>query len=111
MGCSKPRSTGPGGVSVRWCTKNDPLSRLKATDCSGRGLRQEVTFMVHVDGPLGLDGVPVAFGGERAVAGGGIIVAGTLAQRLGIEALVDERLVLGAREGAGNEGAKVMTLI
>src|SRR3954465_7243220 len=111
MGCSKPRSTGPGGVSVRWCTKNDLLSRLKATDCSGRGLRQEVTFMVHVDGPVGLDGAAVAFDDQRAVADAGIVLAATLAQRLGIEALVDARVVLGDRVGAGNEGAKVMTLI
>src|SRR3954471_19289529 len=91
--------------------KNDPLSRLKATDCGAPGLRREVPFMVHVDGPVGLEGVAVVFDDERAVADAGIIVAATLAQRLGIEALVDERLVLGAREGAGNEGAKVMTLI
>ena len=32
-------------------------------------------------------------------------------ERLGIEALVDERVVLGERVGAGNEGAKVMTLV
>jgi hypothetical protein len=67
--------------------------------------------MVHVDGPVGLDGVAVAFDDERAVADAGVIVAATLAQRLGIEALVDERLVLGERVGAGNEGAKVMSLV
>jgi hypothetical protein len=67
--------------------------------------------VVHVDGPVGLDGVAVAFDDERAVADAGIVLAGTLAQRLGIEALVDERVVLGDRVGAGNEGAKVMTLI
>src|SRR3954463_15869340 len=67
--------------------------------------------MVHVDGPVGLDGVAVCFDDERAVADAGIVVAATLAQRLGIEALVDERVVLGERVGAGNEGAKVMTLV
>src|SRR3954447_8813238 len=91
--------------------KNDLLSRLKATDRGGRGLRQEVTFMVHVDGPVGLDGIAVAFDDERAVADAGVVLAATLAQRLGIEALVDERVVLGERVGAGNEGAKVMTLV
>src|SRR3954467_7187135 len=91
--------------------KNDLLSRLKATDCSGRGLRQEVIFVVHVAGPVGLDGVAVCFDDERAVADAGIVVVGTLARRLGIEAVVDERVVLGERMGAGNEGAKVMTLI
>jgi hypothetical protein len=67
--------------------------------------------MVHVDGPVGLDGVAVCFDDERAVADAGIVLAATLAQRLGIEALVDERVVLGERVGAGNEGAKVMTLV
>ena len=67
--------------------------------------------MVHVDGPVGPDAVAVVFDDERAVADAGIVVAATLAGRLGIEALVDERVVLGDRVGAGNEGAKVMTLI
>jgi hypothetical protein len=67
--------------------------------------------MVHVDGPVGLDGIAAVFDDERAVADAGIVVAATLAGRLGIEALVDERVVLGERVGAGNEGAKVMTLI
>ncbi len=67
--------------------------------------------MVHVDGPVGLDGVAVAFDDQRAVADAGIVVVATLAARLGIEASVDERVDLGERAGAGNEGAKVMTLI
>src|SRR3954449_1384805 len=67
--------------------------------------------MVHVDGPVGLDGVAVVFDDERAVADAGIVVAATLARRLGIEALVNQRVVLGERVGAGNEGAKVMTLV
>jgi hypothetical protein len=67
--------------------------------------------MVHGDGPAGLDGVAVAFDDERAVADAGVVVLATLAGRLGIEGLVDERVVLGERDGAGNEGAKVMTLI
>src|SRR5204863_250616 len=45
------------------------------------------------------------------VAHAGVVVLATLAGRLGIEALVDERVVLGERVGAGNEGAKVMTLV
>jgi DDE family transposase len=67
--------------------------------------------MVHVDGPVGLDGVAVCFDDERAVADAGIVLAATLARRLGIEALVDARVDLGERDGAGNEGAKVMTLV
>jgi hypothetical protein len=67
--------------------------------------------MVHVDGPVGLGAVAVAFDDERAVADAGIVLSATLAGRLGIEALVDARVDLGERVGAGNEGAKVMTLI
>src|SRR4051795_12502742 len=67
--------------------------------------------MVHADGPVGLDGIAVAFDDERAVADAGIVVAATLAQRLGIEALVDLRVDLGDRPGAANAGAKVMTLV
>jgi Transposase DDE domain group 1 len=67
--------------------------------------------MVHVGGLVGLDGLAVCFDDERAVADAGIVLAATLARRLGIEALVDAGVDLGAREGAGNEGAKVMTLI
>jgi hypothetical protein len=46
--------------------------------------------MVQDDGPVGLDGVAVAFDDERAVADAGIVLTATLARRLGIEALVDE---------------------
>src|SRR4051812_39925410 len=67
--------------------------------------------MVHVDEPVGLDGVAVVFDDERAVADAGIVLAATLAKRLGIEALVDQRVVLGERVGAGNAGAKVMSLV
>jgi hypothetical protein len=72
---------------------------------------QEVTFVVHDDTAVGLDGVQVEFDDERAVADAGMVLAATLARRLGIEALVDERVVLGERVGAGNAGAKVMTLV
>src|SRR3954447_24036358 len=91
--------------------KNDLLSRLKATDCGGRGLRQEVTFMVHVDGPVGLDAIAVDFDDERAVSDAGIVLAASLAERLGIEALVDATVDLGQRPGAANAGVKVMTLV
>jgi hypothetical protein len=49
--------------------------------------------MVPVDGAVGLDSVGVAFDDERAVADAGIVLIATLARRLGIEALVDERVV------------------
>jgi hypothetical protein len=76
-----------------------------------RDLRQEVTFMVQHGGPFGLDGIEVDFDDERAVASAGIALIATLAQRLGLEQLVDRSVDLGDRRGAGLEGAKVMTLV
>lgn len=67
--------------------------------------------MVHADGAVGLDGIAVAFDDERAVGDAGIVLAATLAQRLGIGALVDQAVDLGDRPGAANAGAKVMTLV
>jgi hypothetical protein len=66
---------------------------------------------VHADGRVGLDGIAVEFDDERAVADAGIVLAATLAGRLGIEALVDRTVDLGDRPGAANAGAKVMTLV
>src|SRR5207247_1697279 len=79
--------------------------------CS-RGPAEEVTLMVHDDEPVGLDRVRVVFDDERVVSDAGIALAATLAQRLGIEGLV-ERLVLlrPQRPGARNAGRKVMSLI
>ena len=67
--------------------------------------------MVQDDGPVGLDGVRVSFDERRAVADAGVVLAATLAARLGIEALVDRFVRLGQRVGAANAGLKVMTLI
>jgi hypothetical protein len=69
------------------------------------GLRQEVTFVVHDDKPVGLDGLQVAFDDERAVCDAGVMLVATLAQRLGVEALA-QRLVRLRRDrpGAANAG-------
>jgi hypothetical protein len=67
--------------------------------------------MVHVGGPVGLDGIEVVFDDARAVADAGVVLPATLAARLGIEALVDDAVDLGDRPGAANPGAQVMTLV
>src|SRR3954447_3239672 len=67
--------------------------------------------MVHGDGAVGLDAVEVVFDDENAVANAGIVLVSTLAGRLGIEQLAGECVDLTGRPGAGNEGAKVMTLV
>ena len=63
------------------------------------------------DGPVGLDGVVVAFDDERAVADAGIVLVATLAARLGVEALVGGLVRVGRGAAAANAGRKVMSLI
>src|SRR3954462_6583984 len=73
---------------------------------------QEVTFVVHDDTAVGLDGVRVEFDDERVVSDAGVMVVATLAERLGIEALAQDRVRLRRdRCGAANAGRKVMALL
>ena len=52
------------------------------------------------------DRLAVVFDDERVVANAGLMLAVTLGQRLGIEALVDEIVDLGDRPGAARPGAR-----
>lgn len=58
-----------------------------------------------------LDRVAVTFDDDHAVANAGLLLTASLAQHLGLERLADEVVRLDGRPGAGNEGAKVMTLV
>jgi hypothetical protein len=63
--------------------------------------------MVHDDKPVGLDGVEVVFDDERVVSDGGVMLVATLAQRLGVEALAQQRVRLRRdRPGAANAAAR-----
>ena len=74
--------------------------------------RQEVTFVVQDDGPVGLDGVRVEFDDERVVSDAGIVLVATVAARLGIEELGQRFVRLRPKlPGAGNAGRKVMSLV
>jgi hypothetical protein len=76
------------------------------------GLRQEVTFVVQDDGPVGLDGVRVDFDDERVVSDAGVMLVATLARRLGVEVLAQQLVRLRRdRPGAANAGRKVMALL
>jgi Transposase DDE domain group 1 len=68
--------------------------------------------VVHDDRAVGLDGLRVEFDDERVVSDAGIMLAATLAGRLGIEVLA-QRLVRLRRDrsGAANAGRKVMALV
>ena len=58
-----------------------------------------------------LDRLSVIFDDDHAVANAGLVLPATLAQHLGIEAVVDEVVDLGTRPGAAWPGRKVMTLL
>ena len=53
----------------------------------------------------------VVFDDQRVVANAGVMLPGLLAQRLGIEQLVDTTVRLGDRPGGANAGRKVMTMV
>jgi hypothetical protein len=78
---------------------------------------QEVTHMVHAAadvpaGPASLDSVRVQFNDQRLVSDAGLLIAATLAERLGIEETVNESVWLDPRApGAALPGRKVMTLV
>jgi Transposase DDE domain group 1 len=57
------------------------------------------------------DTLVVAFDDDHAVANAGLLLPATLAQRLGIEAVVDQLVDLGTRPGAHRPGRKVLTLV
>jgi Transposase DDE domain group 1 len=68
--------------------------------------------MVQDDEAVGLDGLAVEFDDERAVSDAGVVLVGTLAQRLGVEALAGRLVRLRRdRAGAANAGRKVLALI
>ena len=53
----------------------------------------------------------VVFDDERVVVNAGLMLAVTLGRRLGLEALVDAAVRLGARPGASRPGRKVLSLV
>jgi len=57
------------------------------------------------------DATRVLFDDERVVANAGVLLPAMLAERLGIEGLVDRTVDLGDRAGAANPGRKVMSLV
>jgi hypothetical protein len=68
--------------------------------------------MVHDDEAVGLEGLNVAFDDERVVSDAGIVLAATLADRLGIEERARRLVRLRrGRPGAANAGRKVMALM
>jgi hypothetical protein len=58
-----------------------------------------------------LDQVDTAFDDEHAVASARLLLAATLAERLGIEQAADQLVDLGGRPGAARPGRKLLTLV
>ena len=58
-----------------------------------------------------LDGLDVVFDDRNAVANGGLVLAMTLADRLGLRELVDANVHLGDAPGHANVGQKAMALV
>jgi len=57
------------------------------------------------------DAMRVAFDDERVVANAGVLLPAVLAERLGIETVVERTVDLGDRAGGANPGRKVMSLV
>ena len=57
------------------------------------------------------DGIHIAFDDHRLVNNAGLILPATLAQRLGLPQLVQQRLDLGDAPGRANPGDQMMTLV
>lgn len=58
-----------------------------------------------------IDRLGVVFDDESLVADAGLLAAGTLMDRLGLEDLVDRTVRLGGRVGGANPGRKVLSLV
>lgn len=57
------------------------------------------------------DSVAVEFDDGRLIANAGLLLTGTLSDRLGLERLVDETVDLGGRPGAARPGRKLLSLV
>jgi hypothetical protein len=58
-----------------------------------------------------LDQLDIAFDDTHAVANAGLLLAATLAERLGIEQTADQLINLGERPGSARPGRKLLTLV
>ena len=61
--------------------------------------------------PQNIDRLQPVFNDESLVADAGLLAASTLADRLGLEELVDETLRMSRRPSGANPGRKILTLV
>src|SRR6185312_15420630 len=70
---------------------------------------REALSVTRVSHPL--DRVEVIFDDDNLVANAGLILPATVAERLGLERLIDDTVRLGGRVGGARPGRKVLTLV
>src|SRR5512132_3402849 len=70
---------------------------------------QKGTFSMRSSHTLGQ--LDIAFDDTHAIANAGLLLAATLAERLGIEQAADALIDLGERAGAAHPGRKLLTLV
>ena len=61
--------------------------------------------------PGGIDGLEAVFDDGSLVADGGLLLAGTVMSRLGLEALIDDTVRLDGRVAGSGSGRKVLSLV
>lgn len=61
--------------------------------------------------PDDVDRLEVRFDEESLVADAGLLVAGTLIERLGLERLLDDTVRMGGRVGESRPGRKILSLV
>ena len=59
----------------------------------------------------GIDGLEAVFDEASLVADAGLLLAGTVMGRLGLEALIDDTVRLDGREAGSGSGRKVLSLV
>ena len=70
---------------------------------------REALSVMRVSQPL--DRVGVIFDDDNLVANAGLVLPATLADRLGLEAMIDDTVKLSGRVGGARPGRKVLTLV
>jgi len=86
-----------------------PLSRENGVAETSIGPELEGTF--SMSSSHSLNRLVVGFDDDHSVANAGLVLPATLAERLGIEAVVDGLVDLGDRPGGHRPGRKVLTLV
>ena len=92
-----------------YCRERCPLSSENGGSDTTQSGSQEGTFQIRVS--RSLDTVAVMFDDDNLVANAGLILPATLAQHLGLETLINERVRLTDSSAGLRPGRKALTLV